>query len=218
MSAFSRRRSRCRSCTTASSTRAASPTGSVCRRSRLPSASASGCSSLRARGSRTRCSRSCPTRRRSSCRRRRRARSSREPTVRVLACPASLKGALSAIDAAAALAEGLGRVERVEVEELPVADGGEGTLEVLARARAAVWHVADVHDAFGRPRQARWLELDDGRAVVEAAEAIPLDPWRLDPLVASSRGLGELLAAVGRPRELLVCLGGEAQVGGGGGV
>ena len=141
--------------------------------------------------------------------------------MRVLACPASLKGALSAIDAAAALAEGLGRVERVEVEELPVADGGEGTLEVLARARAAVWHVADVHDAFGRPRQARWLELDDGRAVVESAEAIPLDPARLDPWAASSRGLGELVAAVLRtapPRGLVVGLGGTATVDGGAGL
>ena len=108
-------------------------------------------------------------------------------------------------------------MEGVEVEELPVADGGEGTLEVLARARAAVWHVADVHDAFGRVRRARWLELDGGLAVVEAAEAIPLDVRRLDPFSASSRGLGELVAAVGRPRELLVCLGGTANVDGGAG-
>ena len=50
-------------------------------------------------------------------------------------------------------------------------------------------------DAFGRVRRARWLELPDGTAVVEAAEAIPLDPSRLDPLAASSRGLGELIVA-----------------------
>jgi glycerate kinase len=140
--------------------------------------------------------------------------------VRVLACPASLKGSLSAIDAAAALAEGLRRADGVEVEELPVADGGEGTLEVLARARAGSWHEEDVHDAFGRPRRARWLELGDGRAVVESAEAIPLDPSRLDPLVASSRGLGELVVAVVRmrPRELVVGLGGTATVDGGAGL
>jgi glycerate 2-kinase len=140
--------------------------------------------------------------------------------VRVLACPASLKGALSAIDAAAALATGLRRVARVEAVEVPVADGGDGTLEVLARARPSVWHEEDVHDAFGRPRRARWLELDDGRAVVESAEAIPLDPGRLDPLAASSRGLGELVAAVvsTRPRELVVGLGGTATVDGGAGL
>jgi len=140
--------------------------------------------------------------------------------VRVLACPASLKGSLSAIDAAAALAEGLRRVPGVGAVELPVADGGEGTLEVLARGRPSVWHEADVHDAFGGARRARWLELDDGRAVVEAAEAIPLDPDRLDPLAASSRGLGELVAAVvaARPRELVVGLGGTATVDGGAGL
>ena len=137
--------------------------------------------------------------------------------MRVLACPASLKGVLTAVDAAAALGRRARCVPGVEVDELPVADGGEGTLEVLALARGGVWHGAEVHDAFGRPRRARWLELDDGRAVVEAAETIPLDPERLDPFAASSRGLGELVAAVGRPRELLVCLGGTANVDGGAG-
>jgi glycerate kinase len=60
-------------------------------------------------------------------------------------------------------------------------------------------------------------ELADGTAVVEAAEAIPLDPQRLDPLAASSRGLGELIASVRAPR-LLVCLGGTANVDGGAGL
>jgi glycerate kinase len=138
--------------------------------------------------------------------------------VRALACPASLKGVLRGVDAAAALAEGLRSVEGVEAVELPVADGGEGTLEALHAARGGSWREAAVHDAFGRSRQARWLELGDGRAAVEAAEAIPLDPERLDPLRASSRGLGELIAAVGPVRELLVCLGGTATVDGGAGL
>src|SRR5205814_8205696 len=116
-----------------------------------------------------------------------------------------------------ALGRGGRRVPGVEVVELPVADGGEGTLEVLALARGGVWREVDVHDAFGRPRRARWLELEGGRAVVEAAEAIPLDPRRLDPFAASSRGLGEVVAAVGgcAPRKLVVCLGGTANVDGG---
>jgi glycerate 2-kinase len=135
--------------------------------------------------------------------------------MRVLACPASLKGVLTAVEAAAALARGARRVASVEAVELPVADGGEGTLEALAVARGGRVRSVDVHDAFGRPRRARWLELEDGRAVVEAAEAIPLDPRRLDPFAASSRGLGEVVAAVGRPRELVVGLGGTANVDGG---
>lgn len=75
-------------------------------------------------------------------------------------------------------------------------------------------------DAFGCKRPARWLLLPDGTAVVEAAAAIPLDPARLDPLAASSRGLGELINAAldGGAGRLLVCLGGSATVDGGAGL
>jgi glycerate 2-kinase len=138
------------------------------------------------------------------------------PSARALACPASLKGVLSAREAAAALAEGLR--SWAEPDELPVADGGEGTLDVLHAALGGEWHEADVHDAFGRRQRARRLELPSGVAAVESAEAIPLDPERLEPFAASSRGLGELIRAVGRPRELLVCLGGTANVDGGAGL
>ena len=137
-------------------------------------------------------------------------------SARALACPASLKGVLSARDAATALAEGLRAW--AEADELPVADGGEGTLDALHAALGGEWREATVGDAFGRPRRARWLALPDGRAAVEAAQAIPLDPARLDPFAASSRGLGELILAVGRPRELLVGLGGTATVDGGAGL
>jgi len=62
------------------------------------------------------------------------------------------------------------------------------------------------------------LVLPDGTAAVESAEAIPLDPGRLDPETASSRGLGELIEAVGQPRALLVCLGGTATMEAGAGL
>ena len=133
--------------------------------------------------------------------------------MNALASPASLKGVLSAREAAAFLAEGFRRGGN-EVHELPIADGGEGTAEVLgADVRVRV----RVSDAFGRPREAPIRALPDGTAVVEAAEAIPLDPQRLDPLAASSRGLGELIAEVEADR-LLVCLGGTANVDGGAGL
>ena len=134
-----------------------------------------------------------------------------------LACPASLKGVLPAREAAAALAAGF-RARGVDAVELPLADGGEGTLEALHAARGGEWREARVHDAFARPRVARWLLLPSGAAAVEAAEAIPLDPERLDPIAASSRGLGELIEAVGSPSQLLVCLGGTATVDGGAGL
>ncbi len=138
--------------------------------------------------------------------------------MRALACPASLKGVLTAPAAAAALAAGL-RAGGAETVELPVADGGEGTAEVLWLALGGEWREAGVHDAFGLPRSARWLLLPDGTAVVEASAAVPFDPERLEPLAASSRGYGELVVAAlaESPAALLLCLGGTATMDAGGG-
>lgn len=142
--------------------------------------------------------------------------------MRALACPASLKGVLSAVEAAAFLAHGF-RKARAEVEELPIEDGGEGTAEVLFRALGGDWRLATVPDPLLRPVEARYLLLEGGRAVVESAEAIGLGRLaadELDPLTASSRGLGELIAAAleAGPSSLLVCLGGTATVDGGAGL
>src|SRR2546430_6492818 len=98
------------------------------------------------------------------------------PNARALACPASLKGVLSARDAARALGDGLRTW--ADADELGVADGGEGTLDVLHAAIGGDWHEGRVHDAFGRERNARWLLLPDGTAVVEAAQGVPPDPPR----------------------------------------
>ncbi|HVW88327.1 MAG TPA: glycerate kinase [Gaiellaceae bacterium] len=137
-----------------------------------------------------------------------------------LASPASLKGVLSASEAAMLLASGLRRVDGVDAVELPVADGGEGTAEALHRALGGEWRTAAVSDPLGRPVAARFLLLPDGTAVVDVAEAIGLPllaPAERDPLHASSRGLGELLLAIlaAQPRALLVGVGGTATVDGG---
>ncbi|HEY5059867.1 MAG TPA: glycerate kinase [Gaiellaceae bacterium] len=129
-----------------------------------------------------------------------------------LACPASLKGVLSAAAAADALGEGFAQAG-VECRRLPVADGGDGT--VTALCGGDVGHY-DVHDAFGRPRSALVGRHGDA-FVVEAAQVLPLDQDRLDPLAASSRGLGELLALIGASR-LLVGLGGTATMDAGAGL
>jgi glycerate kinase len=134
--------------------------------------------------------------------------------VRALASPASLKGVLSALEAARLLAEGFVRAG-VQAEPCPIADGGEGTAEVLG---ARVFRTVPVHDAFGRPREAPIWALGDGTLVVQSADAIPLDSTRLDVLAASSRGFGELIAAVGECPRLLVCLGGTATMDGGAGL
>jgi glycerate kinase len=136
----------------------------------------------------------------------------------VVCCPDSFKGVLSAADAAAALAGGF-RAAGIEAVELPLADGGEGTADALS-FRGGEWRTATVTDPLGRPVEARFLLRGDGVAVVEAAEAVGL--WRLapdelDPIRASSRGLGELLlaAVAAGARRIIVALGGTATVDGG---
>jgi glycerate kinase len=135
---------------------------------------------------------------------------------RALACPDSLKGVLSARDAARALARGFAAAG-VVADELPLADGGEGTLDALERPGSRETR-HPVVDAFGRPRLARVLHLAGGTAVVEAAEVIPLDPSRRDVHAASSRGLGELIAGLDGVASLVVALGGTATMDAGRGL
>jgi glycerate 2-kinase len=142
--------------------------------------------------------------------------------VRALASPGSCKAVLTPIEAALALAAGL-REAGAEVAELPVADGGEGTTEVIAAARAGIWREAVVTGPLGDPVTARYLVLEDGSAVLEAASAIGLrlvSELELDPLRASSHGLGELLLAAAADTDgvLLVGLGDTATVDGGSGL
>jgi glycerate kinase len=142
--------------------------------------------------------------------------------MNALASPANCKGVLSALEAAMALAAGM-RDAGLEAEELPVADGGEGTAEVFAAALGGEWRAAAASDPLGRPIETRYLVLDDGSAVVEAAEAVGLrrlGPDELDPLAASSRGLGELLLAIAGEASgrILIGLGDTAIVDGGAGL
>jgi glycerate 2-kinase len=141
--------------------------------------------------------------------------------MRVVLAPDSFKGTLDATAAADALATGW-RAERPDDELLtvPLADGGEGTLEALAHDQpASCWRTEPVSGPDGRPVDAAWLLLPDGTAVVEMARAAGLPLLaRPDPLGATTRGLGELLAAVvadpGTSRVMLT-LGGSATTDGG---
>jgi glycerate 2-kinase len=142
--------------------------------------------------------------------------------MRALASPASCKGALSAVGAALALTAGM-RAAGVDAEEAPVADGGEGTAEVFAVTLGGEWRMAPASDPLGRTVAARYLVLEDGTAVVEAAEAIGLarlEEDERDPMRGSSRGLGELLlaAAAEAGGPILVGLGDSSTVDGGAGL
>ena len=140
-----------------------------------------------------------------------------------LASPASLKGVLTPLEAAAFLAEGMRRVDGVVVDEVPVADGGEGTAAVLEAALGGEWRRAVVQGPLGAPVDARWLVLPDGTAVVESSQAVGLPllgRFERDPLRATTHGVGDLLlAAVAEgASSLLVGIGGTATVDGGAGM
>lgn len=146
---------------------------------------------------------------------------------RIVMAPDSFKGTLSARDAALALAAGW-HAERPDDDLLlvPQADGGEGTLDAIAQASpGAEWRTARVAGPTGDPHDARWLLLPDRHAVVELAECcgITLLPRGDDgapliaPLTASSRGLGDALAAAleAGARRITIALGGSASTDGG---
>jgi glycerate kinase len=139
----------------------------------------------------------------------------------VLVAPDSFKGTLSAAEVAGALADGL-RDGGMEAQELPIGDGGEGTMDALVATLGGELREVEVSDPLGRPLTARFALLPDGRAVVEMAEASGLalvaeserDAW-----AASTRGTGELIVAAAEAgaREVLVTVGGSATTDGGAG-
>ncbi|MGP7959216.1 glycerate kinase [Sanguibacter sp. A247] len=139
---------------------------------------------------------------------------------RVVVAPDSFKGSLGAVGVAAAIARGWGAVRPDDVcVELPMADGGEGTLDALERAvPAAVRRPVTVTGPDDRTVRAAWLALPDGTAVVELACASGLTLLdRPLPLDAHTRGVGEVVRAAlaARPRRLVVTLGGSASTDGG---
>jgi glycerate 2-kinase len=140
--------------------------------------------------------------------------------MRVVIAPDSFKGSIGAAGAAAALADGWCAVRPGdELICLPLADGGEGTLDVLAAAvSGARWRDAPVTGPAGQLVDCAWLDLPGGTAAVELARAsgLPLLPAP-DPLGAQTTGLGEVIgyALDAGARQVLVALGGSASTDGG---
>src|SRR5690606_9271469 len=111
-------------------------------------------------------------------------------------------GTFGAAQVADALAAGI-EAAGARADRCPVADGGEGTLDVLLAARGGEVRTAPAHDPLGRPLPAaRYALLGGGAtAVVEAAEASGLalvEPGERDAEAASTAGTGELIAAAVR--------------------
>lgn len=147
----------------------------------------------------------------------------------ILLCPNAFKGSLTAPQAARAMAEGIRRAatpEEIEIVSLPLADGGDGTLETLVDATGGTIHRHTVQDPLGRPIEAAWGRLGGAQrdtAVIEMAQASGLRLLHREeyaPLVTTTYGTGELMrkALEAGCRSLLVGIGGSATNDGGAGM
>lgn len=142
--------------------------------------------------------------------------------MRVVVAPNAFKGCLTAHEAATAIARGV-EDAGAEPEILPVADGGDGTLDALVAGLGGTIMGVIARGPLGLPVRAHLARLSDGSGVVEMAQAsgyaLVAESER-DPMHASSYGTGELIkgALARRPTRVLVALGGSATVDGGTGL
>src|SRR6266536_2693369 len=120
--------------------------------------------------------------------------------MKVVVAPNAFKGTLTATQAAAAISRGVREVfPDAEIVEVPVADGGDGTVEALVDANHGQYRTARVEGPLGDPVDARFGLIDSGRtAVVELAAAsglVLVAESRRDPGKTSTFGFGQLLEA-----------------------
>ncbi|HET8600741.1 MAG TPA: glycerate kinase, partial [Segeticoccus sp.] len=139
----------------------------------------------------------------------------------VVVAPDKFKGSLTAEQVAAAVGSGLRRVVAADVVAVPVADGGDGT---VAAALAAGYEPVSVRAAgpTGEPVRTTYARAGD-LAVIEMADVsglVRLPGGRQEPLTATSRGLGEVMAAAidAGCRRLVLGIGGSASTDGGAGM
>jgi glycerate kinase len=145
--------------------------------------------------------------------------------MHILIAPQSLKGSLSAAQTGQAIAEGVRTVyPDATIQIIPVADGGEGTVQALVDATNGQVVRQTVTGPLGQPVEAFYGLLGDGRtAAIEmaASSGLPLvPPEQRDPRITTTYGVGELiLAALDRgSRHFLIGIGGSATNDGGAGM
>jgi glycerate kinase len=138
----------------------------------------------------------------------------------VLVCPDKFKGTFRATEVAGAIGRGLERAGLEPPDLCPIADGGDGTMEVLVTALGGETRAATVSDPLGRPVAAGFALIEDGgTAIVEVAQASGLQAAEGRAEEASSRGTGELIAAAvdAGAEVVLVAAGGSGTTDGGAG-
>ncbi|MBQ7541125.1 MAG: glycerate kinase [Clostridia bacterium] len=134
---------------------------------------------------------------------------------KVIVIPDSFKGTLSSVQICDVVRERIAaHFPQCEVVCLPVADGGEGTMDSFLHAVGGERIAVTVQGAFGEPMQAHFAVLPDGTAVVEMAvcAGLPLVGERRDPMRTTTYGVGELMGEAIRRgcKRIIVGLGGSA--------
>ena len=142
--------------------------------------------------------------------------------MKILIAPDKFKGTLNARQVAENIAKGLGDVlPDAQIEIIPMADGGEGTAEVICDARGCSWLECKAHDPLGREINVRYGWIDQEKlAVIEMSEAAGirrLSESERDPIRATTLGVGEMLldATKRGANEIIIGLGGSATNDGG---
>jgi glycerate kinase len=141
----------------------------------------------------------------------------------VLVAPDAFKGTLCAPRVAAAIGRGLRFGRRLQTDLCPVADGGEGSTQMLLDQLGGAMRTETVRDPLGREVEARFALLGEGdTAALDVAEASGLQrisEAERDPVRASSAGTGELILAAARSGAgtILLAAGGSATSDGGAG-
>src|SRR6266567_3700442 len=142
--------------------------------------------------------------------------------MRILIAPDKFKGALGAREVAENIAAGLCDVLRdAKIDIVPMADGGEGTAEIISQALGASWLKCKAHDPLGREIEARYAWSDNQKlAVMEMSEAAGmrrLRPNEFDIDLANTLGVGEMILDAARrgARQIIIGLGGSATNDGG---
>lgn len=139
--------------------------------------------------------------------------------MKVVVCPDSFKGSLSSIEASLAMRQGLEEAGIEEVIERPLADGGEGTVEVFARNKGGEKIVYRVMGPWGEEVEASIL-LWENTAIVEMAQAAGLTlvpSHQRNPRLTTTYGVGELLgkALTLGVQRIILAVGGSATTDGG---
>ncbi len=142
--------------------------------------------------------------------------------MRILVAPDKFKGVLTAREAAENIAQGLrNALPDAKIEIVPMADGGEGTAEVICNAHGGSWLQCKAHDPLGREIDARYGWISDNKlAVMEMSEAAGmrrLCESERDPVRANTFGVGEMIldASDRGAKEIIIGLGGSATNDGG---